>query len=177
MNFIIKKIISFILCFFIISCTTNINKFSNYEPKLDLFNYFDGKTVAWGIFEDRFGNIQKQFKVNIIGTIKNDYLILDEKFIYKNGEKERRIWNIKKVSENSYLGTAKDIAGIAKGVSKGNALNWNYNMNIKIRGINLLVHFDDWMFLQENNILINKAKVSKWGINIGEVSLFFRKIN
>ena len=48
-------------------------------------------------------------------------------------------------------------------------------MNLKVKEKNILVHFDDWMYLQENNILINKAKVTKWGFKVGEVLLFFSK--
>jgi len=33
------------------------------------------------------------------------------------------------------------------------------------------------LYLQENNILINKAKVTKWGVKVGEVLLFFSKID
>lgn len=153
----------------------NINNFTNSLPELNLFDYFDGKTTAWGIFEDRFGTIQKQFRVNIIGKINGDYLILDEKFIYNNGDIERRVWNIKKVNNNSYEGKADDIEGIAKGTSNGNALNWQYDMNIKIKGRDFLVHFNDWMFLQDNGVLINRAKVTKWGFKVGEISLFFHK--
>ncbi len=171
----IKKIMSLVLSLSLIGCSMNINNFTNSLPELNLFDYFDGKTTAWGIFEDRFGTIQKQFRVNIIGKINGDHLILDEKFIYNNGDIERRVWNIKKVNNNSYEGKADDIEGIAKGTSNGNALNWQYDMNIKIKGRDFLVHFNDWMFLQDNGVLINRAKVTKWGFKVGEISLFFHK--
>ncbi len=35
--------------------------------------------------------------------------------------------------------------------------------------------FDDWMFLQPDGILINRAKVRKWGFELGSVTLFFRR--
>ena len=50
-------------------------------------------------------------------------------------------------------------------------------MNIEIKGKNILVHFNDWMFLQDDDILINKATVTKWGFNLGQLSLFFRRLN
>lgn len=34
-----------------------IEDFSSQSPNFDLFTYFEGKTKAWGIFEDRFGKI------------------------------------------------------------------------------------------------------------------------
>ena len=86
MNLIIKKISLSMICIFFIGCTTSLDKYSNVEPKLNLFNYFNGQTQAWGIFEDRFGNIKKQFKVNITGTVDGNYLSLNEEFVYKNGK-------------------------------------------------------------------------------------------
>jgi hypothetical protein len=37
------------------------------------------------------------------------------------------------------------------------------------------VHFNDWMFLQPSGVLLNRARVSKFGITIGEVTLAFMK--
>jgi hypothetical protein len=37
------------------------------------------------------------------------------------------------------------------------------------------VKFDDWMFLQPDGILMNRARVTKWGIAIGEVTLMFQR--
>ena len=35
--------------------TMKPSNFANETPKFVLEDYFDGKTRAWGIFEDRFG--------------------------------------------------------------------------------------------------------------------------
>ena len=45
---------------FLISCSTdmNINDFSDNKPKFKLEEYFNGKTEAWGMFHDRFGNLK-----------------------------------------------------------------------------------------------------------------------
>jgi hypothetical protein len=57
----------------------------------------------------------------------------------------------------------------------GNALHWHYTMNLPMGDGVIRVKFNDWMFLQPNNILINKAQVSKWGVHLGTVTLFFSK--
>ena len=175
----------FILIFFITflqGCTnTDMKNFSNKTPKLDLFKFFNGESVAYGIFEDRFGNLRRQFRVNLIGSIKDDKLILDEEFLYDDGEKDTRLWTItkNKVSETQtkYSGKAKDIEGRAKGTSSGNTLNWSYDIYLKIKGTNLKVHFNDWIYQQDENIAINRAYVSKFGIEIGSVTLVFVRGN
>ena len=48
-------------------------------------------------------------------------------------------------------------------------------MRLKVGGSRVKVHFDDWMFLQPNGVLINKATVSKLGLDIGRVTIAFTK--
>ena len=171
-------IISIILITFLFGCSSNdMKNFSNKKPVLNLYKFFEGETIAYGIFEDRFGNLRRQFRVNIKGSIKNDLLILDEKFIYDDGEKDTRIWTIKKEKTNNdiikYSGSAKDIQGNAKGTAKGNALNWTYDIYLNMKGNNLKVKFNDWIYQQDENVAINRAYVSKFGIDIGSVTLVF----
>ena len=155
----------------------NIEKFKGSQPTLTLEDYFEGKTEAWGMFHDRFGNLKRTFKVDITGTIESNTLMLDEKFLYDDGEQDSRVWTIKILGNNQYSGTASDVVGEATGISEGNALNWKYKLNLKVGDSTILVDFDDWMFLQDRNILMNRAEVKKWGLNIGVVSITFLKIN
>ena len=161
----------------LLSCASDmyLKNFENETPKLVLEDYFDGKTKAWGMFHDRFGNLKRSFKVDIIGILENDTLTLDEKFVYNDGEKESRIWSIKILGNNKYSGTADDVIGEATGISSGNALNWKYKLNLKVKESTVAVDFDDWMFLQDDNILMNRAEVKKWGIVLGVVSITFKK--
>jgi len=149
--------------------------FEGAEPRLIIEEYFAGETRAWGLFEDRFGRVRRQFTVDISGTWDGSELVLDERFLYSDGERDRRVWKITKTGDHSYEGQAGDVIGIAKGEAYGNALNWRYDMDLKVGDGTLRVHFNDWMYLQPSGVLINKARVSKFGIDIGEVTLAFMK--
>jgi hypothetical protein len=149
--------------------------FKGREPKLNLFDYFKGKTSAWGIFEDRFGNVRRQFQVDILGRVEGNELTLDERFNYTDGEIDQRIWRIRKTGDQTFEGEADDVIGTATGRVQGNALNWAYDLNLKVGDGSYKVHFDDWMFLQSGGVMINRARLSKWGFEIGEVTLFFTK--
>ena len=153
-----------------------IDKFKNAKPEFFLEDYFSGKVKAWGLFHDRFGNLKRTFEVDINGTLKSDLLILDEKFLYDDGEKEQRIWKIKLLGEKRYSGTADDVVGEALGKASGNALNWTYKLNLKIKDSTIMVDFDDWMFLQDNKVLMNRAEVKKWGVTLGVVTITFLKL-
>lgn len=152
-----------------------IKDFQRTEPTFIMEEYFQGKTHAWGMFEDRFGTIQRQFLVTIDGTWDGATLILNENFVYNDGEKETRVWSVKKTGANTYEGKTENVVGIATGESTGNAFNWTYQFNLKVGDRYWKVRFDDWMFLQNDDVLLNKAVVTFWGIKLGTVFLSFRK--
>lgn len=151
--------------------------FQGREPRLAVEEYFLGRTRAWGIFEDRFGTLRRQFVVTIDGSWDPQarMLTLDEHFVYGDGETERRVWSIRKLDEHRYEGTADGVAGLAVGESYGNALNWRYEFDLKVGASVWRVRFDDWMFLLDPDVLVNRATVSKLGFALGTVSLFFRR--
>jgi len=149
--------------------------FEGTQPHLDSFAYFQGETRAWGIFQDRSGNLQRQFTVDIRGEIVGDELTLAEDFVYADGEIQQRIWRIRRIDEHRYEGRADDVVGTATGLAYGNALNWTYTLRLPYRGNEINVKFDDWMFLQSDDVLVNRATVSKFGFKVGEVTLFFTK--
>ena len=157
----VKKLFAGILAVVVLNgCTgMKIEDFENTQKPFVLEDYFNGKVHAAGIFEDRFGKIRRQFTVDITGTWNGRELILDEKFVYDDGEKDRRVWTIEKINEGEYEGTADDVIGFARGVSRGNALNWRYDMNLKVGDRIFKVHFNDWMFLQTSGIMLNLSLI------------------
>ncbi len=174
----LKSLLTFFLLLLIAGCSqTDMKEFQNNTPKLDLFSFFEGDTIAYGIFEDRFGNLKRQFRVNINGKVKNQILTLDEDFLYDDGEQAKRIWKIEKKIDNAqnitYEGQAEDVEGKAFGSISGNTLNWSYDIYLNIKGSNIKVHFNDWIYKQSEDLAINRAYVSKFGINIGSVTLVF----
>ena len=102
-------------------------------PDLEIDRYFDGKTKAWGIFEDRFGNLRRQFTVDIEGSRDDGCLKLDETFLYSDGECEKRTWNLSKTGDSSWQGQANDVVGIAVGEAGGNAFHLKYRMDLKMK--------------------------------------------
>ena len=148
------------------------------SPAFDLAEFFDGNSVAYGIFEDRFGNLRRQFRVEIQASRSGDRLILEENFLYDDGEQDRRIWQIDRQiidGRTHYSGRAADIAGKAIGKIAGNAMRWNYDISLILSGIELEVRFDDFIYQMTPDIAINRAYVSKWGMDIGSVTLVFLK--
>lgn len=165
-----------ILAFGLNGCSEmNVDQFKDGGPPLRLEDYFSGRVLAWGSFEDRFGTVRRQFFVEITGAEDDDGLTLHESFHYSDGEHQTRIWHIRPDGPNSYIGRAGDVIGEARGRVAGNALHWRYRMNLPIGGRQWEVAFDDWMLLQPDGVMLNRAVVTKWGVRLGEVRLFFLK--
>ena len=149
-------------------------------PGLSLEQFFDGNTVAYGIYENRYGNMERQFRVNIIGTVNGDTLTLDEQFLYDDGERSSRVWTITNLGQQpdgsiAYRGVADDVIGEASGKISGNALNWTYDVDLAVGDGTIQMRFDDWIYRQDEHIAINRAYVSKFGIRVGSVTLVFLK--
>jgi hypothetical protein len=152
-----------------------IEHYADTQPTLQLFDYFAGHTEAWGQFQDRSGEVKRRFKVAITGTIEGNTLTLDEQFVYDDGETQQRIWRIENLGNGRYQGRADDVIGIAEGQAAGAVFNWRYTLDLPYQDSTIHVQFDDWMFLQDNQVMLNRAEVTKWGFRVGEVTLFFRK--
>ena len=140
-------------------------------PPLVLERYFDGTIDGWGMFQDRSGQVKRRFVVTIHARWSGDTGTLDEDFVWSDGERQKRVWTLRRVAPGRYVGTAADIVGEAVGVVEGNALNWRYTMALPVDGRVFHVDFDDWMFLVDDRVMLNRAAMSKFGVRLGEVTL------
>ena len=145
------------------------------RPLLDLRRYFDGELVAHGVFTDRGGRVQRRFVVRMTGSWSGNAGTLDERFTYSDGKTERRVWRLTDHGNGRYTGRADDVVGEAVGQAAGNALNWRYTLRLPVDGREIEVQFDDWMYLVDERVMLNKAVMSKFGIRLGEVTLSFTR--
>jgi Protein of unknown function (DUF3833) len=145
------------------------------RPALDLKRYFDGELVAHGLFTDRNGKVARRFVVQMTGSWQGPQGTLDERFTYSDGKTERRVWRLTDLGGGRYEGRADDVVGVAQGVAAGNALNWRYTLALPVDGRVWEVQFDDWMYLMDEHVMLNKAVMSKFGVRLGEVTLSFSK--
>ncbi len=127
------------------------------------------------MFQDRSGKVIKRFHVDINSYREGDRLILDERFVYSDGTTQRRVWTLTPDGEDRWLGTADDVIGTAVGELAGNALRWRYELNLPVDDTSYVVTFDDWMYLMDEDTLINRSSMLKFGVELGQVTLFFRR--
>lgn len=155
--------------------SVDIAKYRAEQPVLDLATYFNGTLDAWGMFQDRSGEVVKRFHVVIEASWKGEVGTLDERFTYSDGTTQRRVWTLKRQADGRYIGTADDVVGEAIGEVAGNALRWRYVLALPVDGKVYHVDFDDWMFLMDDKVMLNRSAMSKFGFHLGEVTLSFSK--
>jgi len=157
------------------ACSTTIEDYRDMKPTLDLRQFFNGHVSAWGQFQDRSGKVIKRFTVDMTGTWKGNEGVLEEHFVYDDDSKQTRIWYLTALPDGQYTGRAADVVGEAKGQVRGPALNWAYTMALPVDGRVYEVQFDDWMYLHSENTMMNRAVMKKFGLRLGEITLFFHK--
>lgn len=162
--------------FFITSCAgVHVNHYENEKPKLILENFLNGDLEAYGIFQNRSGEVVKRFKCTMKASWENNKGIIDETFYYSDGTTSKRIWVLLKTADNKYVGTAGDVIGEALGETAGNAFNWKYVLDIPLEKSTIHVSMNDWMYLVDDKVIINKTEMTKFGFKVGEVTLTILK--
>lgn len=154
---------------------TGVDTYRDEKPPLDLRRYFTGTIDGWGMFQSRSGEIKKRFHVVIEAHWEGDTGVLDEKFSWSDGTTSRRVWTLTDLGDGRYAGRADDVVGVADGHAAGSVLNWRYTMALPVDGKTYHVAFDDWMVLVDEQVLLNRAAMSKWGFRLGEVTLAFKR--
>ncbi len=152
-----------------------VTDYAQERPLLELDRYFNGRVLAHGVFQKRGGEVARRFTVVMDCHWEGNQGVLDEAFTYSDGSTERRIWRLTKHADGRYTGRADDVVGEAQGQTSGNAFRWNYTLRLPVDGKEYEVQFDDWMFLVDDRVLLNRATMSKFGVTLGEVLLSFAK--
>ena len=145
------------------------------DRDFELQEFFEGRTVAYGQFQDRFGTVRRRFEVVIDGTWDGDTLTLNEDFSYADGTSERRVWTLRQTGPESWEGTAPGVIGTATGREQGDTFNWAYTIDLPVPDGTMRVSFDDWMWQLSDNRVLNRAYMRKAGVTIGSVIIMFEK--
>ena len=170
-----KRMLAIFLAVLAAGCASvQVQDYKAEQPKLDLATYFNGTIDGWGMVQERSGKVTRRFHVVIEAKWNGDTGVLDESFDWSDGKKEKRVWTITK-SGDRYTGAAGDVVGTAAGEASGNTLCWNYILALPVDGTTYHVDMDDWMYLIDGNTLGNQTKLSKFGVKLAEITIFFRK--
>ncbi|MDQ0121199.1 hypothetical protein J2W17_000136 [Pseudomonas lini] len=171
-----RQILVLLVSLLLVSCNNvGVEHYARERPALDLVAFFSRPVKAWGMFQNRSGEVVKRFHVQIESRVEGQQLILDERFLYSDGTRQRRVWTLEPAGTGRWRGRADDVVGEARGEVAGNALRWRYRLDLPVDGRHWEVDLDDWMYLMDEDTMINRSSMSKLGVEVGEVTLFFRR--
>ena len=165
------KVILFSL--FLFGCSSvDIDQYENNKPQLSLPNFFSGPMSAHGILKNRYGHVIRYFNVTMTAHWDEQGIgTLDEDFTFDDGEKQKRIWTFTPDGKGGYLASAGDVKNAVPVNIAGNAFFMKYVLNILYKGEPLEVSIDDKMYLVSEKVLINESVMTKFGIEVGYITL------
>ncbi|KQZ91552.1 DUF3833 domain-containing protein [Pseudomonas sp. Root562] len=171
-----RRLAVLLVSLLLVSCNNvGVDHYAKERPALDLVAFFSRPVQAWGLFQNRSGEVVKRFHVQIESRVEGQQLILDERFLYSDGTRQRRTWTLERTGSGRWRGRADDVVGEASGEIAGNALHWRYRLDLPVDGRHWEVDMDDWMYLMDEDTIINRTTMSKLGVELGQVILFFRR--
>lgn len=147
--------------------------FADADTVLALERYFTGHLRGWGVLEDRFGRVRRQFQIESSGQVYGDTLQIDQTITFDDGRTHHRVWSFQRRPDGRYIGTANDVVGEAVGSRAGNSIRLNYTVRRRVLGLTQRAQVEDWMFLQPGGVVVQRAQVMKWGFLVGRISAFY----
>ena len=153
----------------------SFESFKSKTPEISIKDYFNGQIDAWGFIQNRGGEVTRRFKVSMVGKWDGNVGTLSEDFAFDDGEKQTRVWTLTMLDNKRFTGTAADVIGKAEGRQDGNAINMKYVLRIPVNGSKYDIKIDDWLILLDEKRLMNISSLSKFGFNVGRLTIFFEK--
>lgn len=157
------------------ACSASLSDYKGSEPKFDLQTYFSGDVTAWGMIQDYSGQMTRRFCVDIVGTWEGNKGQLHETFYFDDGEQQIRIWHLETQPDGTVTGGAGDVVGMASGAQQGSGFYWEYTLQVPVGDSVYNLTVDDWMFMMDENRVMNRSDMSKLGIGLAEITIFFDK--
>lgn len=148
-----------------------VTQYKDARPLFDAEQFFTGQLSAHGIVKDRSGKVIRRFNADLEAQWTDGVGTLAEEFVFDDGETQRRVWTLRKTGDGRYTGTAGDVVGEARLQQSGNALFLDYVLRLPYRGGEMDVRVDDRMYLVTPDILINESDLSKFGFDVGSLTL------
>jgi len=154
-----------------------VTHYRDNTPALVPEQFFNGPLTAHGIVKNRSGEVTRTFNATLQGSWKNGSGLLAEQFVFNDGETQQRNWQLvpggidPQSGAATYIGRAGDVIGDAQVRVAGNAMFIRYTLEVPYKGRSIQVAVDDRMYLVSDRVLINESRLSKWGIDVGEIVL------
>lgn len=149
----------------------DIAHYAGRTPVFDPQVFFNGDLTAHGVLKNRSGEVTRHFNATIKAYWRNGSGTLEERFVFDDGEVQYRTWQLRPTASGEYVATAEDVIGAGVASVAGNAMRLQYTLRINYKGDPLDLAVDDWMYLVDDNTVINESALRKFGFRVGTIQL------
>lgn len=149
----------------------DIKQYAVNTPEFVPEQFFNGKLTAHGVLKNRSGEVTRYFTATIDASWNKGVGTLVERFEFNDGEIQFRTWVLEPTENGQFSATAGDVIGAGKAQTSGNAMKLDYVLEIEYRGKPLSLNVEDWMWLVDENTVINQSTLRKWGFKVGSIQL------
>jgi hypothetical protein len=156
--------------------TQHVDDYVDTTPQLDLRTFLNGELRAYGMLQNRAGKMTRRFSAELQGSWNGEQGVLEEKFEFDDGEIQYRTWQLQHDGNGHYRGTAGDVVGTAAGDARGAVFNWQYALEVPWSDDTITVNLDDWLYLVDEQHLLNRTTLTKFGFRVGELTLVIEKL-
>ena len=173
-----KKLIVLLGLLLLNGCSSiEVQDYLSKQPALVMEEFFNGQLAAHGVVKNWRGLVIRTFNADIRAYWRDGVGVLEEDFVFDDGEEQRRVWTLRPRGGGGYLGTAGDVVGEAEVEVAGNSVFLDYVLMIPWGDGSLNIRIDDRMYLVEPDVIINESAMSKFGLPVGQIQLVIRRLN
>ncbi len=148
----------------------NIEDFQGVQPEFIPQTFFDGELDVYGLVKDWKGDVIRSFQGQMKGSWNDEGTgTLSETFVFDDGENQNRTWTLKPVDSKTFIATANDVIGEGSFITRGNTMFGQYTLQIAYGNSPLNIDVQDWLHLQNDNVVLNHARMKKFGITVGSL--------
>lgn len=158
------------------ACSNHSSSTESLKPFIPLESFFNGKLTAQGLVKNRQGEITRTFHADINASWTAEGIgTLDEQFLFDDGEKQQRIWTLKRQDSQHYSATANDVEGEHLLTVTGRHLKMKYPLSIRYKNKPLTLSVDDRLYIVNDSTLLNESTLKKFGFKVGSILLVIQK--
>lgn len=151
--------------------STDLQDYADNQPEFIPEAFFSGHLTAHGVLKNRGGKVTRYFNATIDASWEDGVGTLVERFEFDDGEIDYRTWTLEPTDDGRYAATAGDVIGPGEAQAEGNAFRLDYRLEVDYKDKKLELDVEDWMWLVDENTVINQSTLRKWGFRVGSIQL------
>lgn len=145
-------------------------------PLFDLRRHLSGPILCEGVIYGPTGRVASRFVADMTGTWDGDTGTLQETFRYDSGAVQDRAWTLALAAGGDITATAADVVGTGAGRVEGSAVVLRYRIRLTPEAGGHVLDVTDWMYLMDNDTIINRSQFRKFGVTVAELVATMRRV-